>query len=608
MSNGGAVERRRRAIEGLAAALGAAAIFLALGLASLWTGHPDDDAFILFRYARNVAQGSGIVFNVAGPHAEGATDFLWMLGLSGLTVLGSDVAIAALVLNTLGAGLAAFVLCRALDTSSMTPGRRPLWLLLIVVCVPLLSAATAAYGGFSSMLYAALGVAALHASLEAGPRVIACIPFAALVLGLFRPDGVFAGAAIGVAGALRARDLGRERAYTTTAGAAGVLAGAYYVWRSRYFGLPLPLPLYVKSRTGDVEKLANMREPLRSLLTRLPGLGANLHWVVVGGVAGALAVIALAAHLLRRNAVTGIPAARLAVAVLPLAVLWGSLCFAHQSQNIDWRFQSMIQLGAIYFAVRGVSALLRRKIASQNLAWGMLGAVALPAIMAGIPRVQGRLSGGYGDFVNVFAARYGRELGPDSRIALTEAGRMPFWSTAQVLDAIGLNSPETALRPVSRKMLSDFDPQMLFFHHAGTLDLRGVPGGDPIVKVPSIAARVRPEYLGVCGRDCGAYSEVHVSNVRLAPLVMARFLGERADRYEVYAADPARDGTYSFVFAFRKDTDVARAAELLRESIRSSSESYLALLKERSLDGATRQTSQTSQPAGPAPHVLEPGG
>jgi hypothetical protein len=496
-----------------------------------------------------------------------------------------------LLLNTLGAALAAYVLCRTLDTSVMTPLRRAGWVLLIVACVPLLSAATAAYGGFSSMLYAALGLAVLHASLEAGERGIAWIPLAALLLGLFRPDGVFVGAAIVVVGALRARDLGRVRPYAGTAGAAGALAVGYYVWRSRYFGLPLPLPLYVKSRTGDVEKLAHVREPLKSVMTRLPGLGANLHWVFVGGALGALVVIALAAHLLRRHMAPG-TRFRLAIAFLPLAALWSSLCFAYQSQNIDWRFQSMIQLGVIYFAVRGVGALRRRRLASENVAWSMLAAVALPVIAAGIPRVEGRLSGGYGDFVNVFAARYGRELGGDSHVALTEAGRLPYWSDAQVLDAIGLNSPETALRPISRRMLEDFDPQMLFFHHAGTLDLDDVarsalaaPDADPIVRVSSIAARIRPEYRGVCGRDCNAYSEVKVSNVRLAPIVMARYLGAHADRYEVYAADPMHDGTFSFVFAFRRDTDVTRAVALLRESLQGSPASYLALLRERGRQG-----------------------
>jgi len=45
----------------------------------LTLGHPHEDAYILFRYAENLAAGHGIVFNVGGPRAEGATDFLHLL-------------------------------------------------------------------------------------------------------------------------------------------------------------------------------------------------------------------------------------------------------------------------------------------------------------------------------------------------------------------------------------------------------------------------------------------------------------------------------------------------------------------------------------------------
>ena len=46
-----------------------------------------DDAFIAFRYARNLADGHGLVFN-RGERVEGFTDFLWVLELAGLWRLG----------------------------------------------------------------------------------------------------------------------------------------------------------------------------------------------------------------------------------------------------------------------------------------------------------------------------------------------------------------------------------------------------------------------------------------------------------------------------------------------------------------------------------------
>jgi arabinofuranosyltransferase len=51
-----------------------------------------DDAFISFRYAKNLAQGNGLVFNV-GERVEGYSNFLWVLLLSLLVKLGLNVVV-----------------------------------------------------------------------------------------------------------------------------------------------------------------------------------------------------------------------------------------------------------------------------------------------------------------------------------------------------------------------------------------------------------------------------------------------------------------------------------------------------------------------------------
>lgn len=59
-----------------------------------------DDAFIAFRYARNLGDGHGIVFN-RGERVEGFVDFLWVLQLGGLWRLGVRPEIAAPALSLL---------------------------------------------------------------------------------------------------------------------------------------------------------------------------------------------------------------------------------------------------------------------------------------------------------------------------------------------------------------------------------------------------------------------------------------------------------------------------------------------------------------------------
>ena len=41
-----------------------------------------DDAFISFRYARNLVEGAGLVWNPGEPPVEGYSNFLWVLLLA----------------------------------------------------------------------------------------------------------------------------------------------------------------------------------------------------------------------------------------------------------------------------------------------------------------------------------------------------------------------------------------------------------------------------------------------------------------------------------------------------------------------------------------------
>ncbi|MCD4655152.1 hypothetical protein K8T06_14620, partial [bacterium] len=52
-----------------------------LGMAVMSSSQTSDDAFISFRYARNLVEGNGLVFNL-GERVEGYTNFLWVVVLS----------------------------------------------------------------------------------------------------------------------------------------------------------------------------------------------------------------------------------------------------------------------------------------------------------------------------------------------------------------------------------------------------------------------------------------------------------------------------------------------------------------------------------------------
>lgn len=75
----------------IALAIGGCAWALHLG----WVG---DDAYISFRYVRNLVQGQGLVYN-PGERVEGYTNFLWVVLLAPFAALGLDLALVSIALT-----------------------------------------------------------------------------------------------------------------------------------------------------------------------------------------------------------------------------------------------------------------------------------------------------------------------------------------------------------------------------------------------------------------------------------------------------------------------------------------------------------------------------
>jgi hypothetical protein len=567
---------------GFIVAAASTGLFFTLGMLTLLRGHPEEDAYIMFRYAEHVARGLGIVFNPAGPHAEGATDFLWMLMLSGLSAVGMDVAVASVALNALGAGLAALVLAKALDGTTLPARTRLLWLALTTAAVPFLAAAMAGYGCFSSMLYSGIVIGALHLSLRGDARALRWLPPVLLCLALFRPDGVVLGGSVAVLGGLRAVKLNQLKSYAIGLGVVAVCGGLYFRWRYAYFGLPLPLPLYVKSRVGDIDKLAALPGAVQAIARKFPGLFANIRWLLNGGVLGSIAVAATGLFLLFRVERSWTKLGERALGALPAAMLFASLTVAYQTQNFHLRFQAPIQLMALYFAVRSAAVMTSRGFVSPRLASGMLTASVLIAVQVGTTGIAYQLDPARGGYLNVFAARFGRGLTPSTRAALTEAGRFPFWSPSECLDTIGLNSPETAILPVTRKMLADFNPNVVLFHHAGTLEFSSVTERTAFIPIHTFRPLVPEPFKAAFDKDYADYKSFPFSSVKLPSLVMAEYLEQHMDEFDVLAVDTENDGSYGHIFGFRKGAESARAVMELRAALRPENRSsYLTLRAEQ---------------------------
>jgi hypothetical protein len=221
---------------------------------------PIDDAFISFRYARNLVEGQGLVFN-PGEHIEGYTNLLWTLGLAAVARAGgSAVATAKYAGLAFYAALALALVRHAWRRSR--DGARPFLPLAAALILLMDDFHVWASGGLETMLFSYLAVQGLLWTREPGlsngesdgsggnrGKAWAAGVFLALSV-LTRPDGLLF-AAVGIASFWLPTDRlsGDERwrrAIATAIPIAAVVA-ALIPFKLLYYGELLPTAFYSKS-------------------------------------------------------------------------------------------------------------------------------------------------------------------------------------------------------------------------------------------------------------------------------------------------------------------------------------------------------------------------
>jgi hypothetical protein len=206
-----------------------------------------DDAFISFRYARNLVDGHGLVWN-PGEAVEGYTNFLWVL----LMAVGMGLRIGPEVLSNLigvASGVVVLVLLLRLSASRIGWTHPLTWLIPLVLATSRTFTAWCT-GGLATMFFTMLVFWAMVRFADERekliPRPVASSLLFALAL-LTRPEGyIFAAAA----GAFFLIDLFRGnrsfRSFLAWILPLAVIAGAHLIWRRAYYGYWLPNSFYAK--------------------------------------------------------------------------------------------------------------------------------------------------------------------------------------------------------------------------------------------------------------------------------------------------------------------------------------------------------------------------
>jgi arabinofuranosyltransferase len=436
-------------------------------------GRPEEDAAMLLRYAKHLAEGRGIVWNVGEPPLDGATDFLFMLKVALAHRLGVSLEAAAR-----GIGLAAHaatVLLVYLGARRLH-GAGPAWALVpaaFLAVGPGLRHLAAGYGTPLFALAATVAWLAATRLAEAAEgraaRPALAFALAALAMGLARPEGVFLGGFMLLA-VLLARG-GRDAApilgrFLLVFGTLGL---AYFLWRWHYFGHPLPNPFYKKG--GGVLYWHTLRMSWRDLWR----LGLPLV---------ALLPLGLLVRGARRAAL---------FASVPVLLFVGVWVLMSNETNYVMRFRypilPVILLGCVPVG-RALAEALRSALPAlpaPPAAARWAAALVLAGLLAheqhqAFRWVAPRRMGLYD------AALVLRDYAPRGfTLVTTEAGLLPLYSGWRAVDAWGLNDRHVAHRgTIDEAYLDRYRPEVIVAHAYFS---PGVPDHGPRVENRSLGPR-----------------------------------------------------------------------------------------------------------------------
>ncbi|MCB9865709.1 MAG: hypothetical protein H6816_03625 [Phycisphaerales bacterium] len=434
-----------------------------------------DDAMITLQYARNLAEGHGLVWNAGGPHVEGFTSPAWTLLLAGVAWVVEDPVRRCLVVQCLGipiiwlTALGALRLARASRMPDVVGLMAALWVLVYYNLNNLtllgmetgLAAAVMTFGLAAVMRAITRRTGTVWSTAWIGPMVL--VRPEALVFGLF-------------AGAVEVLGVRRRRWQPVLGAALGLLLVAGYVgWRWSYYGALVP-NTYVLKLTGW-PWWDRLRVALHDLPVTVVSLGP-LVLLALAGVRGirqprfALLLLLPLLAIAYQIYVGGdhLPRDRFVVPFVPaLAVMgaYGLTRLARLVVQAGWltRRTWPIRVGAAAIVVA-------------------FNAVSLPHALLLVPPQSVE----QGNSANVaHAIIINRYTDPDTTVAVGFAGTVPYFTGRTCVDLLGKCDPHIAHLPAKlgiRAGHNKYDFAWSLNHYKPDLISAGGPKyyDDPVIR------------------------------------------------------------------------------------------------------------------------------
>lgn len=455
-----------------------------------WT---EDDAFISFRYAQNLARGGGLVFN-PGERVEGYSNFSWVMLAAAALRAGLDPVTVAKVVGLASGALAvvlAWVLARRLVAGiGLAALLAPFYLALSPVLVQ------HSVSALETSFFALLAVAALLLALPpAGWLRRVALVATLVVLSLTRPEGpMLAVLLLALRAGLAVRGAGGATGTAARGGGAAgfdaavylALFGAYFAWRWSYFGAPFPNTYYAKAQ-GGLHGIIDGAQYTLDFLRDAGGplfAGLALAPLVLGGwrPAHGLALAALAAYggFVLVSGGDWMFHYRLYAHVLPLLA-------ALVAAGID-RILAQPRPGTARAVV------LYAGVALALLATHMsLGNTELRTARMVLPALERH---------NYLSQNY-EELGrwfhdntpPEATIAISDVGAVGYYSERRILDMFGLIDPHIAR--LRGRMHYKADPKYVLGRdpdYIVLVSLNDEGKGYSFQRIPDYAMNAQPDF------------------------------------------------------------------------------------------------------------------
>ncbi len=387
-------------------------------------GFPLDDSWIHLHFARNLAEGAGFAYNPGVPVA-GSTAPLWTLALALVAALAGASLASAKVLGVVTAVAAALVTRRA--ALAWGASRE----VALGAGLALLWTGAMAWGALSGMevtLAALLVAAALLA--HARERTAWTALFAALAV-LARPEALLLVPFLALA-----RPLTVRRAVTFAAVTALVVS-PMIVFSMLTVGAPYPATAAAKVEGGMLGWLSGLREPAaRTWVTRpLEFLGQWVRWLGLTHWLLPLALLpAIAVAWVRHGRALALPALVLFAHPLGMALLapYRGPAFQEGRYSIH-----LLPLAVLVMAVALGAARARLRVAAL--------VVYLVIALGTLVPASARYAWGVQN-INAMQVHLGHwvddHVPPTARLAVNDIGAIAFFSRRQVLDLMGLVTPE----------------------------------------------------------------------------------------------------------------------------------------------------------------------